>query len=165
MNKLLYSQSTQQRYGFNRLNNEDPAELDPDILVLTRVEADPPEITENQSLTFTYVVDVDSLEDRQVWTVTNNPPAPNWDGFNEAILSNVEFNMTTGAVLQLAPSLALALPAALSQVATNGVTAFGLVFNPFCTVGQVSSEQRGIWADLAVTYNLPGDFVGVVRGS
>ena len=91
-------------------------------------------------------------------------PVPNWDGFNAAMLSNTEFNQITGVVLSLAPTVALGIPAALAQVSTNGVTAFGLVFNAFCQIGDVSSEQRGIWANIAESFNLPIEFIGVVRG-
>lgn len=91
-------------------------------------------------------------------------PAPDWDGFNAAMLSNTEFNQITGVVLSLAPTVALGIPAALAQVSTNGVTAFGLVFNAFCQIGDVSSEQRGIWANIAESFNLPIEFIGVVRG-
>jgi hypothetical protein len=87
-----------------------------------------------------------------------------WDGFNAAILSDTAFNQKTGAVMGVAPAVAIALPAALAQVSTNGVAAFGLVFNAFCTAGQVSSGQRATWATLAEGFNLPIEFVDVVRG-
>lgn len=92
------------------------------------------------------------------------PPAPDWDGFNAAMLSNTEFNQITGVVLNLAPTVALGIPAALAQVSTNGVTAFGLVFNAFCQIGNVSISQRETWATIAGSFNLPVEFVSVVRG-
>jgi hypothetical protein len=89
---------------------------------------------------------------------------PNWDGFNATMLANVPFNQTMGAVMQIAPAVALAIPSALAQVSTNGVTAFALVFNSFCQLGQVDSEHRNEWADNAQGFNLPNDFVAIVRG-
>ena len=89
----------------------------------------------------------------------------NWDGFNAAILSDTVFNQTTGAVFAQAPSVAIALPSALSQVSTNGVAAFNLVFTNFCLIGQVSAQQRNTWADTAESFNLPSEFVAVVRGN
>jgi hypothetical protein len=88
-----------------------------------------------------------------------------WNEFNATMLSDITYNQVLGAVLQIAPAVATGLPSALAQVGTNGVGAFGILFNAFCQIGQVSSEQRGIWGDLAESYNLPGDFVEVVRGS
>lgn len=87
-----------------------------------------------------------------------------WDSFNAYILSDAAFNQTMGSVMQNAPAVAVAIPAALSQVAANGVTAFALAFNAFCTVGQVTTQQRETWADIAESFNLPSDFVAVVRG-
>lgn len=92
------------------------------------------------------------------------PPAPNWDGFNAAMLANTEFNQITGVVLGIVPTVALGMPAALAQVSTNGVTAFALVFNAFCQIGNVSISQREDWANIAEGFNLPIEFVSVVRG-
>ncbi|AFY60351.1 hypothetical protein [Synechococcus sp. PCC 6312] len=89
---------------------------------------------------------------------------PNWDGFNGAILSDVRLNQVQGAALSVAPAAAIALPAALSQVSTNGVTAFGLVFGAVCGAGGATTEDRQAWADLAESCNLPAEFVAVVRG-
>ena len=92
------------------------------------------------------------------------PVVPNWDGFNATMLSNVAFNQTMGMVMQSAPAVAVALPAALSQVAVNGVSAFALAFNAFCQVGQVTTQQRDTWADIAESFDLPVEFVDAVRG-
>jgi hypothetical protein len=166
MSKLLYSQSTQQTLGYPRSDGEPVIGLDPDFLVLTQVNTDPPEITENQSLSSTYVVDVNALEYRQEWAITTKPlpePVPDWDGFNGFILSNVEFNTYYGTGLGTAPAVTSSLPAALAQVSTNGFGAFAMVFNGFCTVAGVTSIHRGEWADMAERFNLPTDFVAIVR--
>lgn len=92
------------------------------------------------------------------------PVTPNWDGFNATMLADTAFNQTMGTVMQNAPAVAVAIPAALSQVAANGVTAFALTFNAFCQVGQVTTQQRDTWAGIADLFNLPADFVAVVRG-
>ena len=89
---------------------------------------------------------------------------PNWDGFNAAMLANTEFNQVIGVVLGLVPTVALGLPAALAHVSTNGVTAFALVFNAFCQIGNGSSEQKETWATIAENFNLPVEFVEIVRG-
>lgn len=103
----------------------------------------------------------------QLWTFVEKPPSPpvpNWDGFNAAMLANVEFNQITGVVLGIVPTVALGMPAALAQVSTNGVTAFALVFSAFCQIGNVSISQRETWATIAEEFNLPTGFINVVRG-
>lgn len=93
------------------------------------------------------------------------PATPNWDGFNGFILSDITFNTYYGAGLTTAPAVTSSLPAALAQVATNGVGAFAMVFNGFCGAAGVTSEHRGLWANEAEDFNLPTDFVNVVRGN
>ena len=90
--------------------------------------------------------------------------ADNWNQFSQAMLANVEFNQVTGYLLSAAPTVAIAVPTALAQVLTNGVESFAIVFTAFCQYGNVSSEQRGIWAAIAEYFNLPTEFVDVVRG-
>jgi hypothetical protein len=91
-------------------------------------------------------------------------PVPNWDAFNATMLADVAYNQTVGAVLQIAPAVATGLPTTLAQVAVNGVNSFAILYGAFCQIGQVSAEQRGEWADLAESFNLPQEFVGVLRG-
>lgn len=100
MSKLLYSQSTQQTFGYPRGDDEPVIGLDPDFLVLTRVETDPPEITENQSLSSIFVVDIPSLEYRQQWTVVDNPSVPNWDGLYTNLLGSGVYQFLVGLSLQ-----------------------------------------------------------------
>ena len=89
---------------------------------------------------------------------------PNWDGFNAAMLADTKFNQITGVVLGIVPTVALGIPAALAQVSSNGVNAFTLVFNAFCQIGNVSLSQREVWANIAESFNLPVEFIDIVRG-
>ena len=93
------------------------------------------------------------------------PPEPNWDGFTGAIMADTALNQLMGAVLPLAPAVALGLPAALTQVATNGTHGFAQVWNAFCQIGQASQASRDSWAAMAEANNLPIDFVAVVSGN
>ena len=93
------------------------------------------------------------------------PPAPDWDGLNTAILSNAEFNQAYATVMQIYPLVAAALPAALTQVASGQTAMFETTFLAMCQIAQVSSEQRAIWADIGATYNAPSDFLNIVRGT
>lgn len=90
---------------------------------------------------------------------------PDWDGFNLAILANPEFNAAYAVAIATFPLVAAALPAALTQVSSGSVTMFVVAFDALCQAAQVSTEQRTAWADVAVSHNLPTDFVSSVRGS
>lgn len=91
------------------------------------------------------------------------PKRTDWDGFNQAILSNAEFNQVYAAVMASHPLIAAALPAALTQVASGQTAMFATVFTQMCAVAEVSPSQRGIWADMAESYHAPAEFVAVVR--
>ena len=91
-------------------------------------------------------------------------PPTDWDGFNQAILSNAEFNQVYAAVMASHPLIAAALPAALTQVASGQTAMFDAVFRQMCAVAEVSPGQRGVWADMADGYHAPAEFVAVVRG-
>lgn len=91
-------------------------------------------------------------------------PEPDWDGFNGAVMTDPTLNALMGTVLGLAPAIALGVPAALTQVSQNGPSAFALVFGALCQLGQATQDDRDAWATMAINYNLPPDFVAVVRG-
>jgi hypothetical protein len=88
--KLLYSQSTLQILPYPRNDDGEIIGLDSDYLVLTRVETRPLDYdAATQSISSEFIVDLDSLEYRQVWTVTDIEPtitAPNWGGFYDALI-------------------------------------------------------------------------------
>lgn len=92
------------------------------------------------------------------------PPPTDWDGLNNAILSNAEFNAVYGAVMQSHPLIAAALPAALTQVATGQTTMFSTVYSQMCAVAEVTPAQRDEWAIIAEGFYAPDEFVAVVRG-
>ncbi len=95
------------------------------------------------------------------------PPTPtsDWDAFNATLLADVRLNQVCGAALQAGAVVAVtALPAALSQVATNGVAAFALVFNAVCQLGGATAQDRDDWAEIAEDCDLPAEFVAAVRG-
>ena len=97
-----------------------------------------------------------------------NPPVvepPNWDGLNQAIMGNAEFNQAYAMTMQTHPLVAAALPVALTQVASGQTSMFETTFLAMCQIAQVSPEQRAIWADIGATYNPPQDFLDIVRGN
>jgi hypothetical protein len=168
MSKILYHQPTNQIVAYNRLDSDLPVGLDDVYLVLDQITTNLPEYDEKtQIATPSWVIDVENLQYRQEWIVSDKPepePVPNWDGFNAAILSSVEFNTYYGTGLQAAPAITTSIPTALAQVSTNGINAFALTFNGFCQAVSVTPQHRGEWADMAVTFNLPENFVSIVRG-
>jgi hypothetical protein len=93
------------------------------------------------------------------------PQPPNWDGLNQAIMANTEFNQAYATVMQTYPLVAAALPAALTQVASGQTSMFETTFLAMCQIAQVTPEQRAIWADIGATYNAPQDFLDIVRGA
>jgi len=165
MSKLLYSQSTQAIKPYPRLDDNPIAGLDPDYLVLEKVDVAPISYdSETQSLSFTYVVDLQTLQYRQEWTVNDLPPTPDWDGFNTYMLTDTDFNTYYGTGLTVAPAVTTSIPTALAQVSTNDVNSFNLTFNGFCNAVSVTATHRNGWADVAESYHLPADFVSVIRG-
>jgi hypothetical protein len=91
-------------------------------------------------------------------------PPTDWDGLNNAILSNAEFNQVYGAVMASHPLIAAALPAALTQVSTGQTTMFATVYGQMCAVAEVTPAQRDEWAVIAENYYAPAEFVAVLRG-
>jgi len=95
-----------------------------------------------------------------------SPVQPDWDGFNAYILGNTDFKATTATVRSTHPELVEALPSAYLLVGQGNPATFAFLIGQIYTVASVSEFQRDIWADAAQdVYNLPADFVAVVRGS
>ena len=165
MSKLLYSQSTQAIKPYPRLDNQPIAGLDPDYLVLDKVEVAPISYDPaTQSLSSTYVVDTDTLEYRQEWTVTDLPPTPDWDSFNAYMLSDPMFKSYRDTVRSVDGDLNGALFDAYGLVATNGVSAFSLVWGLWVSVSAIAVAEKEVIAGVAEGFNLPADFVAVIRG-
>lgn len=102
------------------------------------------------------------LGDRFVVNQIPTPdPLPDWDAFNLQMMSNIRFNQVYGQCLQIAPIVASALPTALAQVATHGNNLFSLVFNQICLLGGATQVDRNNWKEVALSCNLPTDFVEI----
>jgi hypothetical protein len=165
MSKLLYSQSTKQTCGYPRLDDEPIVDLDPDLLVLTIVDIDPPGTEENQTLSFTYIVDVPNLEYRQQWVVIDLPAVSDWDGFNLTFSTLPSLLQAEIRANQNHPSIVSKKDLAYSMISSHGVGVFSLVFPLFCQAGAVDDTTRIEWATLAATFNMPKDFIDIIRGN
>jgi hypothetical protein len=169
--KLLYNTETNQRLPYTRLDNEPIDGLEPPLVTLTRVDTEPPEYdAETQQLTSEYVVDLDTFEDKQVWSVVDLPEpelVPNWPGFNFWLFTNQSFVAYGLAANSVNPYLVPAIIERYGRVAKEGLAESGFAgyWNNFCGALQVSQEHRDEWAGKAVEFGLPSDFVDVVRDS
>lgn len=166
MSKLLYSTVTEKTYPYPRFDNEPVIGLSEEFMVLDKIEM--PRPNDEFQYNSKYVIDLDLLEYRLEWELiepAEELPQANWDTFNGAMLSDPVYQQAVGSVLQIAPGLATALPAALSLVATNGVGAFSLVWSNFCAVAEIPQSQREQWSAIAEANNLPIEFVSALRGT
>lgn len=83
-----------------------------------------------------------------------------WTGFREALLADEEFNIYYGMGLKEIPALTSNLLADLGPI--NDV--FSARFEKFCQAVEVNADRRLEWAELADSFNLPVDFVNLIRG-
>ena len=93
------------------------------------------------------------------------PPAPDWEGFNLAILTNPEWLATAATIRAINPELVPALYVALGQVGGGQYGSFEALFSAVCGLADVSQTQRETWAIMAEDFSLPAGFVKVVRGA
>jgi hypothetical protein len=168
MPRLLYSQSTQAIKPYPRNDNAPIVGLSPDYLVLDQITAEPPEYDEEtQTVTPSWVIDVDNLEYRQEWVVSDKPepePLPNWDGFNAYMLTDSMFKTYRDTVRAIDGDLNAALFNAYALIERNGVAAFTLVWVQWTQLSGITTEGRETIATVAESFNLPVEFVGVIRG-
>lgn len=93
------------------------------------------------------------------------PPVPDWDGFNAYMLSDHMFKSYRDTVRTADGELNSALFDAYALVATNGVAAFSLVWGGiWVPVSGITVADRENIATTAEGFNLPADFVTVIRG-
>jgi len=165
MIKILYFQPTQQIYPYPRNDDLPIVGLSPEYLELAEVFIDPPSYNpQTQSVVSSWEVDVSALEYRQAWTIIDNPPVPDWDGFNLTFTLLPSLLQAEVTANQNHPSITGKKDDAYAMIDTHGVGAFGLIFPLFCQAGQVSTETRIEWATLAESFNMPQDFIDIIRG-
>ena len=169
MFKLLYSQSTQQIKPYPRSDDNPILGLDLDYLVLERVESLQPEYDPaTQTIRDEWVIDLESLEYRQEWIVESIPvvPVQDWPLFNLYLFSHPAFVGYGITANQANPWLPPAVVERYGLVAKDGLieSNFPFYWNLFCQMLSVSPEHRIEWADMAESFNLPTDFVSLIRG-
>lgn len=93
-----------------------------------------------------------------------DPVTLDWNGFNFALFSDATFIPYLMAINAVNPAAIPALLIQYNKVASEGVLPFTPYFEMFCQVTNVLPAHRQQWAALAEYFNLPSDFVSVVRG-
>lgn len=130
--KVLYFQSTQQVKDYPRLDDKPVQGLDPDYLVLLKVEAAPPNYDPaTETLAESWTVDLPSLEYRQGWAVEPLPPVAQWTAFNTAMLSDADWTpwITQNSLLTSATTMA-SLNQNLELLQTTIETAIAVLGQP-----------------------------------
>lgn len=93
-------------------------------------------------------------------------PPPKWTPFNFQLFSDPVFVAYGLVANSVNPYLLPALVERYGLVAKDGLfeSDFPSYWQAFCAALSVTSEHRNQWADLAVSFNIPADFVETIRG-
>lgn len=97
---------------------------------------------------------------------TPEPPTPQWTAFNFALFTDVDF-VNYGKIANNAnPFFVPALVERYGMVAKEGLneSGFPAYWQAFCLNFNVSAEHRNEWATLAESFDLPIDFINIIRG-
>lgn len=101
----------------------------------------------------------------QAWDFIEKPPKPpqaNWDNFNLQMMSNSRFNQVYNQCLSVAPIICSALPTALDQVSSKGLSLFTLIWTQLCQIGGATEDDKLVWGGYAIENNLPQDFIDIL---
>jgi hypothetical protein len=88
----------------------------------------------------------------------------NWDGFNAYMLTDPVFKTYRDTVRAIDGDLNAALFNAYALIERNGVAAFTLVWSQWTQSSGITTEDRETIATVAESFDLPVEFVEVIRG-
>ena len=91
------------------------------------------------------------------------PVVPDWDAFNAYMLSDTMFKSYRDVVRPIDGDLTSALFTTYNRVASDGVSAFSLVWGQWCSVSGITAEDREIIAVVAEGFNLPMEFISIIE--
>jgi hypothetical protein len=93
-------------------------------------------------------------------------PAPyqDWPAFNYAMSINTKMIEYEIVANQRHPSIVAKKDLAYSIISDKGLDNFAIVYPLFCQIAEVKQEDKSYWADVAQSFNLPTDFVSLIRG-
>jgi hypothetical protein len=89
---------------------------------------------------------------------------PDWDGFNAYMLTDTTFKSYRDTVRAIDGDLNAALFNAYALIERNGVAAFTLVWGQWIQLSGITTQHKNTIATVAESFNLPNEFVEVVRG-
>lgn len=89
------------------------------------------------------------------------PGAPDWITFKSKALESTELNLILGEVLKIAPAVGITFPAAFFQLENGKYEDFILIWNTILTLVEVSPKFIQSVNMLAVSCNLPKEFVDI----
>ena len=162
---ILYYQPTQSLHPYPRKDDQPVTDLDSDYLILEQINTPPPEYDpQTQRLNSVYEIDLEALEYRRVWAVLDLPPVPNYDGFNSYFLGSLEIATYREIVNSIDPDLTPALFDTYSQVASGQLTGFSSLWDSWVAASGITTEDRESLATVAESFNLPAEFVAIIRG-
>lgn len=92
------------------------------------------------------------------------PVVPNWDGFNAYMLTDTTFKSYRDTVRAIDGDLNAALFNAYALIEGNGVAAFTLVWGVWTQLSGITTQHKNTIATVAESFNLPIEFVEVIRG-
>lgn len=90
--------------------------------------------------------------------------APNYPAFNVYMLTNSANIAYEVSLNSINPKLSQAVTLAYNNIVDRGLEDFAQIFPIFCSTANVSQSHREEWALAAVSYNLPQQFVSILRG-
>lgn len=93
------------------------------------------------------------------------PPAQ-WTAFNFALFTDADFVNYGKTANQVNPFFVPALVERYGRIVLDGLqeSNFAAYWQSFCLAFDVSAEHRNEWATLAKRFDLPEDFISVIRG-
>lgn len=91
-------------------------------------------------------------------------PVPNWNSFNAYMLTDQTFKGYRDNVRSIDGDLNGALFDAYGLVSSNGVESFSLLWGVWTQVSGITPEDKEVIAMTAEYFNLPADFIAVIRG-
>lgn len=167
MSKILYDPITNQRLSYPRNDDLDIIGLSGNLIVLDKIDTPQPEYDpETHSISSRYVIDLELNQYRQEWIVEaiSEVIVPRWDDFNLVFCSLPSLLQAELIANQNHPSIVSKKDLAYSMVDDHGTGTLSYIFPLFCQAGQVDSATRFEWAELAESFNMPQDFVDIIRG-
>jgi hypothetical protein len=169
MTKILYDTINQKVIPYPR-NDDNPIEgLSTDYLVLDVIESVPVDYDiETHTIRESKTVNIERLEYRKEWVLDaiESAPIQDWPSFSLYLFGHPAFVGYGLAAESVNPWIVPAVVERYGRVLPEGIVAsnFPFYWGLFCQALSVSTDHRNEWADVALSFNLPADFVALLRG-